>query len=100
MHLFPIPDYSFSVYHRNWKQENYNSKIGSRVLNVISLLSTRYSCVRTGKWNKNGNHFLISLTAADRCMGGSRHEALLYQTSTLVQQGSCPSMEMSCGFPT
>ena len=35
----------FPVYHRNWKQENYNSKIGSRVLNVISLLSTKYSFV-------------------------------------------------------
>ena len=80
--------------HRGWKGENYNSQIGSRLLDV-NLLSTRYSCVRTGTWNKSRNHFHVFLTAAERCMDGSRHEVIPYQPSTCVQQGSCVSQRKS-----
>ena len=84
----------FSMDHRGWKGENYNSQIGSRLLDV-NLLSTRYSCVRTGTWNKSRNHFRVFLTAAERCMDGSRHEVIPYQPSTCVQQGSCVSQRKS-----
>lgn len=48
-----------SMYHRNWKPDNYNSQIGSRILDIIGLLTTRYTCVRIGTVIKVETIFLI-----------------------------------------